>query len=242
MPALFQSPKPGVGTLPLDDSCRQKPLPEDLEEQDTLLHKTSSSESPWPKNHRRIVHANVVAVALFLFTMVVGSLAWLGVSATLQTDEASKSSKSYTDCGSNYSTAIAAGCMYDIVAPQWTPPECYNAALSKEYAAKIPKPMFFRWPNLTEPIPEDPLEISQHETVRTFDEYYTIHCVYILELAALAAAMASSGHHDVYLNHIAANSKHTKHCTELLSGNITSPGPIEIHRPGAALRCKLVQS
>lgn len=239
MPALFSKPSDGI--LPLDDNYRQNSLSQDLEEQDTLLLK-KSSESIWPKTRQSIAHAKLVTLVLFLFTIVVGSLAWLGVSATLETDEAQRSSKLHTDCGSNYSTAIAAGCVYDIVAPQWTPPECYNAALSEEYATKISKPMFYRWSNLTEPIPEDPVEISRHDTIWTFDEYHTIHCVYILELAALAAAMASSGHQDVYLNHIAANSKHTKHCTELLSGDITSPGPTEIHRPGAALRCKGLQS
>lgn len=102
--------------------------------------------------------------------------------------------------------------------------------------------MFFRWENLTEPIPEDPVEISKHDTVWTFDKYHTIHCVYILELAALAASMASSGNQDVFLNHVAANSKHTRHCTELLSGNISFPGETEIHRPGSALRCKGLKS
>jgi hypothetical protein len=239
MPTLFVSPTPITGILPHDDNYRQKALSQELEEHNTLLHQ-NSSEPIWPKSHRRIVRANIVAVVLFFLTIVVGSMAWLGVSATLQKNETSNPSKLYTDCGSNYSTAIAAGCIYDIVAPQWTPPECYNAALSKEHAIKIPKPMFFRWSNLTEPIPEDPLEISQHETIWTFDEYHTIHCVYILELAALAAAVVSSGHQGVYLNHIAANSKHTKHCTELLSSNITSPGPTEIRHPGAALHCDVL--
>ncbi|USP80825.1 hypothetical protein yc1106_08099 [Curvularia clavata] len=241
MPGLFHSPKPSDRILPRNDNGRQKLLPQDLENQDILLEKTFL-ESLGPKFHRSIAHINAAVVALFLFTVVAGSLAWLGVSATLRTDDAPKSSKLYTDCGSNHSTAIAAGCVYDIVAPQWTPPECYNAPLSEEYARKIPKPMFFRWPNLTEPIPEDPLEISRHDTIWTFDAYHTMHCVYILELAALAAGMASSGQQDVFLNHIAANSKHTKHCTELLSGNNSSPGPTEIHRPGAALRCKRLET
>lgn len=237
MPSLFNSPRSSDGILPRDEHSRQKPLPRDLGEQSTLLEKTSS-ESLWPEPRRGIAHVSLAAVTILIFTTIVGSLAWIGVSATLRTDKAPKSLKPFTDCGDNHSTAIAAGCVYDIVAPQWTPPECYNAPLSEEYARRIPKPMFFRWPNLTEPIPEDPLEISKHDTIWTFDEYHTIHCVYILELAALAAGMASSGQQDVFLNHIAANSKHTKHCTELLSGNNTSPGPTEIHRPGAALRCK----
>jgi hypothetical protein len=238
MPALFHSSKPLDGRLPFDNNPHQKTLSHDLEQQDTLLENTSASESHWPITHRIIVRTSIAAVVLLFFTVSVGSLAWLGVSATLQTNKGPDSSKPYTDCGSNYSTAIAAGCIYDIVAPQWTPPECYNAELSKEHAAKIPKPMFFRWENLIGPIPEDPVELSRHDTVWTFDEYHTIHCVYILELAAMAAAMASSGHQDVYVNHIAANSKHTRHCTELLSSNVTSPGPTEIRHPGAALRCK----
>lgn len=241
MPASSRSLEPRDGIPQLDNNYRRHLLSQDSEEQE-ILHQKTSLESPWYRARRNSAHVVLIAVVLFLFSIAVGSLAWLEVSATLRTGEQPKSPDLHTDCGSNYSTAMAAGCVYDMIAPQWTPPECYNAALSEEYGLKIPKPMFFRWSNLTEPIPEDPVEISRHDTIWTFDKYHTIHCVYILELAALAAAMASSGHQDVSLNHIAANSKHTKHCTELLSGNITSPGPTEIHRPGAALHCKKLQS
>ncbi|PSN64609.1 hypothetical protein BS50DRAFT_678674 [Corynespora cassiicola Philippines] len=184
-------PKPFTGILPLGDNYHQKRLSEDLEEQDTLLPENSPSEPVGPKGRRCISNTNLVAFAILSLSIVIGSLVWLSVSASPQADKTPKSSTSYTDCGSNYSTAAAAGCIYDIIAPQWMPPECYNAKLSNEHASKVSKPMFFRWPNLTEPLSDDPMELSLHDTVWTFDEYHTTHCVYILELAAAREVMGS---------------------------------------------------
>lgn len=240
MSTSLNLPKPITGILPSVDKYREDVLSQNLEEQDTLLSKTSPPDSARIKSRIGLTIETLAAIVLSILTVVIGLLAWMRVSASPQTDKLPNFSKLYTDCGSNYSTAFAAGCIFDIVAPQWIPPECYNANLSNEHASKIPKPMFFRWPNLTEPISEDPMEISQYERVWTFDEYHTIHCIYILELAALAAAKAFSGHEAVYLNSISTNSKHTKHCTDLLSSNATSPGPVEIRRPGGILRCNVL--
>ena len=64
MPAFSLSPN---SPKPDFDNYHQKPLPEDLEEQDTLLQKNVPG-SLWSKPRRGIAYANLVAVALFLFT------------------------------------------------------------------------------------------------------------------------------------------------------------------------------
>ncbi|KAJ5051305.1 hypothetical protein J3E72DRAFT_278925 [Bipolaris maydis] len=157
-----------------------------------------------------------------------------------QIDKLTGPARSPTDCGNNYTTAIAAGCIFDFTAVKWMAPECHNATLSKSLASKVPKPMFFLSKNLTEPLSEDPLEISQHDQIWSHHEYHAIHCTYMLQLAATAAVMVSSGHHNVFLNSFSANADHIAHCSRALSNPVPDLRSVHIPRPGSALHCNIV--
>jgi hypothetical protein len=234
---LFQTTQTTMGILPSGDRCAGTEYVKVPEEQDTLLSEKHIARSMWPIHHKGISTAKLAALALAIATIFIGALVWLSITAHLQNDRSSKSSKIYTDCGGNYSTAIAAGCIYDLMSPQWVPPECYNATLSKEHVSRVPQPIFFRWSNLTEPLSNDPLELSQYDSVWTHDEYHKVHCGYFLELAALAADVGFSSHQKVYLNGESVQIKHSRHCDDLLLSKGTSPGAVEISRPGGGLRC-----
>jgi hypothetical protein len=238
MSASLKLPKAITGMLPSSDRYAGTEFTKVPQEENTLLSEKHAAQSTWAKHRKGFSTTKLAALVLALATIVVGALVWMTVIAHPPNNKSSKSPGTYTDCGKNYSTAIEAGCVYDLMSPQWVPPECFNASLSKEHISRVPQPIFFRWSNLTEPISNDPMELSQYETVWTHDEYHKVHCGYFLELAALAADVEFSGNGGVHLNSESVQIKHSRHCDDLLlSEEVKSVGAVEISRPGGGLKC-----
>ncbi|PVI01721.1 hypothetical protein DM02DRAFT_613432 [Periconia macrospinosa] len=188
---------------------------EEKEESRTLLSDLPATRRKWLSDSR------VNIPLAILITLLLGFLVWLSLSTTI--NARSHNTPSYTDCGKNYSTAVAAGCVFDVLATTWVPPECHNATLFNEYTSRLPKPLFYRWPNLTEPLSEDPKELVTHETIWSYGEFHTAHCLYLLQCGALAAAKVSAGHRNVLANNHATSLWHIAHCTKNVFNSMSYP-------------------
>ena len=77
MSASFNVPKAITGMLPLVDTYRQKSSSQHLEEQDTLLAETSSSEKLGPRTKQAVSTTKFVAIVLSCCTILFGLFAWL---------------------------------------------------------------------------------------------------------------------------------------------------------------------
>lgn len=197
-------------------SSQSQSIQEDKEENRTLLSDLPPTRKKWLSNGRVRV-----PIAIFITTLL-GFIVWLSLSTAMNTSR-SRNTLSYTDCGMNYSMAVAAGCIFDVLATTWVPPECHNATLFNEYTSRLPKPMFYRWPNLTEPLSEDPQELVTHETIWSYGEFHTAHCLYLLQCGALAAAKVSAGHQNVLANNHATSLWHIGHCTKNVFNSLSYP-------------------
>lgn len=143
MSTSLNLPKPITGILPSVDKYREDVLSQNLEEQDTLLSKTSPPDSARIKSRIGLTIETLAAIVLSILTVVIGLLAWMRVSASPQTDKLPNFSKLYTDCGSNYSTAFAAGCIFDIVAPNGSHQNAITQICPTNTLRKSPNQCFF---------------------------------------------------------------------------------------------------
>ncbi|KAI8938665.1 hypothetical protein NX059_004534 [Plenodomus lindquistii] len=254
---------PTTGTQLPTPKYHDKASLQDLEQQTTLLSPDSTSLSKWHNRHHRPTHTSPLSILLFFTALLIALLTYLSLpsappnpSSLPDSTPPHPLSKSHKSCGPNATTAKTSGCIYDILAPQWIPVPCYNATLSTFHAAQLSRPLFYKDENLTQPLGEDAEELSTYETIWTTDAYHTQHCAYILELAALAAGRVfrrgngrggngkreeEEEEEEVWLNALSRNQAHTKHCTEWLTTAVHTPGPVEIHRPGAGLGCYLFE-
>ncbi|KAF6829519.1 hypothetical protein CPLU01_07925 [Colletotrichum plurivorum] len=125
------------------------------------------------------------------------------------------------NCEGGPEKATAAGCVFDVMTARLTPPECFNAELSKNASASIKHPIFYQWPNFTEPLSEteDPWVLRNYDKGWTYTDYHVVHCRYVLQLAAEAAGRWAMGEHDFLLNSLSADVYHTNHCMWVLENH-----------------------
>ncbi|RMZ87898.1 hypothetical protein DV736_g4874, partial [Chaetothyriales sp. CBS 134916] len=95
----------------------------------------------------------------------------------------SKTSDNLTEiqhCGSNWEEATALGCVYDVMMQLWTPPACYDEALTERY---------LRDGNWTWWADEDAARVMSDEEMREgkhlvaymIQDYHMQHCVFAME-------------------------------------------------------------
>ncbi|KAI1676353.1 hypothetical protein KJE20_14056 [Pyrenophora tritici-repentis] len=176
------------------------------------------------------------AIILIVSTILLGLFGWLVTAPLREVARSPRQSALYTDCGKDHLMAAAAGCVFDPMAVGWMAPECRNPSLFEEYALKLvsdqssiekyitnpAENIWFRWPNLTEPI-SDPSEMIKLDEIWSYGAFHVWHCLYMAQLAVLAAMRVSSGEHNVLLNSRSTESEHVEHCFSFATDIILHP-------------------
>lgn len=83
-------------------------------------------------------------------------------------------------CGSTPSEARALGCQFDVMSFAWTPPACFDAALSAHVQATTGPWIFYLDHNATQPIPSHD-RLTNEMVVWTEHSYHASHCNYAWE-------------------------------------------------------------
>lgn len=136
-----------------------------------------------------------------------------------------------TECGETHIEAMENGCIFDEMAFQYTPPACFEAEL---LAATIDPTSFlapdaagifpwYRWHNFTEPVAQDPAELSRHNYLWTTNDWHITHCLYMWRLTNNAVNRIASGEKGVYVLEDAIAGGHVSHCNMLVSDKV-NPG------------------
>lgn len=136
-----------------------------------------------------------------------------------------------TECGITHIEAIENGCIFDEMAFQYTPPACFEADL---LAATIDPTSFlapdaagifpwYRWHNFTEPVAQDPAELSRYNYLWTTNDWHISHCLYMWRLTNNAVNRVATGEKGVYVLEDAIAGGHVSHCNMLVSDKV-NPG------------------
>ncbi|OCL05570.1 hypothetical protein AOQ84DRAFT_267189, partial [Glonium stellatum] len=113
-------------------------------------------------------------------------------------------------CGNTTETAIANGCIFDIMNYAWTPQICYDQEVIDESLPTTPW-KWYRDHNHTDEIPQDINILSQTSPVYTEHSYHMNHCLYTWRL--LSRALFEKNR--LIVSFISA-ANYTDHCVELL--------------------------
>lgn len=136
-----------------------------------------------------------------------------------------------TECGETHIEAMENGCIFDEMAFQYTPPACFEAEL---LAATIDPTSFlapdaagifpwYRWHNFTEPVAQDPAELSRYNYLWTTNDWHITHCLYMWRLTNSAVNRVAVGEKGVYVLEDAIAGGHVSHCNMLVSDKV-NPG------------------
>ena len=136
-----------------------------------------------------------------------------------------------TECGTTHIEAMENGCIFDEMAFQYTPPACFEAELlaatidptsflAPEAAGIFP---WYRWHNFTEPVAQDPAELSRYNYLWTTNDWHITHCLYMWRLTNHAVNRVASGEKGVYVLEDAIAGGHVSHCNMLVSDKV-NPG------------------
>ena len=136
-----------------------------------------------------------------------------------------------TECGETHIEAMENGCIFDEMAFQYTPPACFEAEL---LAATIDPTSFlapdaagifpwYRWHNFTEPVAQDPAELSKYNYLWTTNDWHITHCLYMWRLTNNAVNRIAAGEKGVYVLEDAIAGGHVSHCNMLVSDKV-NPG------------------
>lgn len=143
------------------------------------------------------------------------------------------------ECGATQDEAIANGCIFDLMSFVYVPPACFEAtiyaetlspesSLAPEAAGFFP---WFRWANLTEPIPQDENELSKYRSVWTTEGWHVAHCLYTWRVSTRALARVGAGEKGIYVVEEATSSAHVDHCNMLvLDHDTASMTPLRVYR------------
>lgn len=137
------------------------------------------------------------------------------------------------ECGDKSKDAKANGCVFDVMAFEWTPPACYDDELMQE--AIDPRSVIapalagvFPWGKTADTVftdsglEQDPEQLGLLPYVWTNEDWHKAHCMYMWRILIKAQNMVLQGAKNIYVPVGAISQGHVSHCNVLMSDKVSN--------------------
>ncbi|KAH7061589.1 hypothetical protein B0J12DRAFT_782449 [Macrophomina phaseolina] len=191
-----------------------------------------------PKNALHLACGALLTIIVLILASIFSTLAAVQ-QASASSTILKKGQSDPRDCGHNATTAMAAGCVYDIMMVGWTSPECFDAKVSQDALSNSSKlaPVggagTFEWAtdkHFTDLVPQTP-ELGKHEWLFAHYGFHRAHCAYVWRVLVDALERREKGEEDVFVYKQALRYEHAVHCSKVLierERNLEAPTMLEV--------------
>ena len=165
----------------------------------------------WKAHFKTLLFVVLNVVALFVF------IALVLYSKQLPSSQAYHSLSNVQGCGNSIAEATANGCVLDMISRVWTPPECHDAELTKEFLTFDD----WHWYDDEERTKELSLEEVQKgggsDPIIVSFRYHLAHCAFLWRKLHRAYSRGTP------LDEYTSRYGHTEHCSSALvnHGNVS---------------------
>jgi hypothetical protein len=200
------------------------------EEQNSKLLMQSNELRLQEKKKRQTYLYTLLAIGIFFTAALIATQLLFSITQTpkYKANSEIKSKLRYSviaECGSTRQEAIDRGCIFDVMAVEWVPKECYD----KEYAsdsvaegtmlAGVGASGVFPWfkdQNRTVSIAQEDLKSLDELVGYTDETFHVAHCLYSWRALAKATRRALWGERDVFLSGAILGEDHINHCNMVI--------------------------
>lgn len=168
----------------------------------------------------RSSHKVLTATVYHLFSFGVGTaLALFTIYLIIPTDfsyctnDTSQPSRPLRSCGSTPSEARAAGCIFDMLTAAWTPSECVDLEVTKEFLELEDWKYYKDKEGMEEVSPAELTTGDWDGYLWTTTRYHQIHCMYVwtrIHYATMGGPPVDT---------VIGSEIHTKHCQQMIMKN-----------------------